>query len=86
MTESVRRQRATSIIRPAGLARKQHAMIFRVADSLRAPRGLALSDLHVAYPENREIVASLKPESTEDWLALAGDVGELFHDIESGAR
>ena len=85
MTESVRRQRATSIIRPAGLARKQHAMIFRVADSLRAPRVLPLSDLHVAYPENREIAASLKPESTGDWLVLAGDV-ELFHNIESGAR
>jgi Calcineurin-like phosphoesterase len=58
-------------------------MMLRVADlSQRAPRVLALSDLHVAYPENREIVASLRPESTGDWLVLAGDVGELFHDIE----
>src|ERR1700676_3191573 len=46
------------------------------------PRLLALSDLHVGYPENRQIVEELRPASEQDWLLLAGDVGELFTDIE----
>jgi 3',5'-cyclic AMP phosphodiesterase CpdA len=46
------------------------------------PRLLALSDLHVAYPENRKIVDELEPGSDGDWLLLAGDVGELSPDIE----
>ncbi|MEU1791001.1 metallophosphoesterase family protein [Streptomyces sparsogenes] len=43
---------------------------------------LAISDLHVAYSENREIVERLRPGSDDDWLIVAGDVGELFADIE----
>lgn len=43
---------------------------------------LATSDLHVAYPENRRIVETLRAESDEDWLIVAGDVGELYEDIE----
>jgi 3',5'-cyclic AMP phosphodiesterase CpdA len=50
------------------------------------PRLLALSDLHVAYPENRELVADLRPESDGDWLLLAGDAGELSPDIEWALR
>lgn len=42
----------------------------------------AVSDLHVSYAENREVVDRLRPESDEDWLLVAGDVGELFGDIE----
>jgi 3',5'-cyclic AMP phosphodiesterase CpdA len=63
---------------------------------MTTPRLLALSDLHVAHPQNREIVAGLRPGSDgdgdgdggsgsgsdEDWLLLAGDVGELYPDIE----
>lgn len=45
-------------------------------------RLLAVSDLHVSYPENREIVASLRPESPDDWLLVAGDVGEITTDVE----
>jgi 3',5'-cyclic AMP phosphodiesterase CpdA len=51
-----------------------------------APRLLALSDLHVAFPENRKLFAELRPESAMDWLLLAGDVGELFSDIEWALR
>ncbi len=53
-----------------------------------APGGrlLALSDLHVGYPENREIVAALRPESAADWLVVAGDVGEFLPDIEWSLR
>jgi len=50
------------------------------------PRLLALSDLHVAFPENRKLVEELRPESAMDWLLLAGDVGELFSDIEWALR
>jgi 3',5'-cyclic AMP phosphodiesterase CpdA len=52
------------------------------SDSAVVPRLLALSDLHVGYPENRAIVEGLRPGSAGDWLIVAGDVGELFADIE----
>ena len=54
--------------------------------AVASPRLLALSDLHVAYPENRKIVEDLRPASAGDWLLLAGDVGELFADIEWALR
>jgi 3',5'-cyclic AMP phosphodiesterase CpdA len=38
----------------------------------------AVSDLHVAYAENRRVVDALQPVSDDDWLIVAGDVGELF--------
>ena len=49
-----------------------------------APAGrlLAISDLHVAYQENRDHVESLRPTSPDDWLLIAGDVGELIGDVE----
>jgi predicted phosphodiesterase len=47
-----------------------------------APKLLAISDLHVGYPENREMVDSFRPQSDADWLLVAGDVGEFFADIE----
>lgn len=43
---------------------------------------LAVSDLHVAYDDNRAIVDRLRPTSDDDWLIVAGDVGELLDDIE----
>jgi 3',5'-cyclic AMP phosphodiesterase CpdA len=42
----------------------------------------AVSDLHVAYQENREIVETIRPESEEDWLLIAGDIAEIAEDIE----
>ena len=42
----------------------------------------AVSDLHVSYRENRDIVAGLKPESAADWLLVAGDVADISTDIE----
>ena len=53
---------------------------------MTTPRLLALSDLHVAHPQNREIVAGLEPGTAGDWLLLAGDVGELYPDIEWALR
>lgn len=43
---------------------------------------LAISDLHVGYQENRAFVEGLTPGTDEDWLLVAGDVGELSADIE----
>jgi len=43
---------------------------------------LAISDLHVAYPENREILAALAPAHPDDWLIVAGDVGERVDQVE----
>jgi 3',5'-cyclic AMP phosphodiesterase CpdA len=46
----------------------------------------AVSDLHVAYDENREIVRGLRPGSEEDWLIVAGDIGEKSADIAWALR
>ncbi|MDT5035825.1 MAG: hypothetical protein QOE03_1010 [Micromonosporaceae bacterium] len=43
---------------------------------------LAVSDLHAAYQENRRIVEELRPPAADDWLLVAGDVGERAGDIE----
>ena len=43
---------------------------------------LAVSDLHVRYRENREVVEAIRPGSDDDWLIVAGDVGEYFADVE----
>jgi 3',5'-cyclic AMP phosphodiesterase CpdA len=43
---------------------------------------LAISDLHVAYAENRQFVQDLRPDSEDDWLLVAGDVGERVADVE----
>jgi len=40
----------------------------------------AVSDLHVGSPDNRQAVAGLAARP-EDWLIVAGDVGERFEDV-----
>ncbi|WP_406691127.1 metallophosphoesterase [Saccharopolyspora sp. ID03-671] len=42
---------------------------------------LAVSDLHVAAGENKDIARELRPGSDHDWLLVAGDVGEMSDDI-----
>jgi 3',5'-cyclic AMP phosphodiesterase CpdA len=44
-------------------------------------RLLAISDLHIGYPRNRAYADSLVPRDPDDWLIVAGDVGEVFADI-----
>ena len=34
----------------------------------------AISDLHLNHPANRAIAEALRPDSSEDWLIVAGDV------------
>ena len=48
-------------------------------------RLLAISDLHVHYPQNRAFVENL-PASRDDWLIVAGDVAELFGEVEWALR
>ncbi|MBP0458154.1 metallophosphoesterase family protein [Streptomyces montanisoli] len=45
-------------------------------------RLLAISDLHAAHAANAEIIDGLRPTSDQDWLLVAGDVGEISTDIE----
>jgi 3',5'-cyclic AMP phosphodiesterase CpdA len=40
------------------------------------PNLFATSDLHVTHTGNAEVVETIRPESPEDWLLVAGDVGE----------
>src|SRR5215469_6709741 len=47
---------------------------------------LALSDLHVGFPENRRIVEELRPRSPSDWLLVPGDISEQFASIEWALR
>ncbi|MDQ1294432.1 MAG: hypothetical protein QG608_2315 [Actinomycetota bacterium] len=47
---------------------------------------LAVSDLHLGYEENREVVRSLAPRQDGDWLIIAGDLAEKVEDIEWGLR
>lgn len=42
---------------------------------------VAVSDLHVTYKENREVVERLRAETPQDWLLVAGDVGERLTDV-----
>ena len=42
----------------------------------------ATSDLHSSYSENGRIIDNFRPESSDDWLIVAGDVDETFSKIE----
>ena len=42
---------------------------------------LAISDLHVSYPRNRQWVQDLPPGAPGDWLLVVGDVAEKVADI-----
>lgn len=58
-----------------------------VPDASRAePRLLAVSDLHVSYPVNDAIAERIVAATPDDWLIVAGDVGELISDIERALR
>ncbi|MBB1258747.1 metallophosphoesterase family protein [Streptomyces alkaliterrae] len=52
------------------------------AGSTRRGRLVAVSDLHIRYPENRKITDALRPADADDWLLVAGDVAERVGDIE----
>ena len=57
-----------------------------IFDDATGPTLYATSDVHIAYPENRLLVAELEPTAPDDWLIVAGDVGELVEDIEWALR
>ncbi|MET0557097.1 MAG: metallophosphoesterase [Solirubrobacterales bacterium] len=43
---------------------------------------LAISDLHVEHPDNREVIESLAPEQSGDWLIVAGDVADSLARVD----
>jgi 3',5'-cyclic AMP phosphodiesterase CpdA len=43
---------------------------------------LALSDLHVRYPDKQAIAEAMWPRSPSDWLIIAGDLGEMAADVK----
>jgi 3',5'-cyclic AMP phosphodiesterase CpdA len=47
---------------------------------------LAIGDLHVEHPENREIVGLIEPGSAADWLIVCGDVADAPADVEWALR
>jgi 3',5'-cyclic AMP phosphodiesterase CpdA len=57
-------------------------MIAPVAPS-DGPAGslLAISDLHITYPENRRVFECLRPRTPADWLIVCGDVSEVGEDV-----
>ena len=42
----------------------------------------ATSDLHVGHRDNRAFAEAIRPQDDDDWLIVAGDVGERLTDIE----
>lgn len=46
----------------------------------------AISDLHIARPANRRVLECLRPPSADDWLIVAGDLGESAAELEHGLR
>src|SRR5262249_36055088 len=63
--------------RPAGQPERRRAG----AAGVTPGRLLAVSDLHVSHPRNRQWVAGLPPGSPGDWLLVAGDLAEKVEDI-----
>ncbi|MGW6054696.1 metallophosphoesterase family protein [Streptomyces sp. NPDC055189] len=53
---------------------------------MKNPKLYAISDLHVAYDDNRKFLKSLRPETDEDWLIVAGDTAERMADVEWALR
>jgi 3',5'-cyclic AMP phosphodiesterase CpdA len=49
---------------------------------LNGGRLLAVADLHVEHPENREIVKGLRAGADRDWLIVCGDVADQLQDVE----
>jgi 3',5'-cyclic AMP phosphodiesterase CpdA len=47
---------------------------------------LAIGDLHVEHPENREVVSKIEPQSEADWLVVCGDVADKVEDVEWALR
>lgn len=51
------------------------------------PALYAVSDLHIGYPQNRDLVTeALHPASPDDWLLVAGDVAERLADVAWALR
>src|SRR5215211_1700469 len=47
-----------------------------------APALMAISDLHVEVPENRDFITGVQPGHEGDWLIVCGDAGEMIEEVE----
>ncbi|MDT5243117.1 MAG: hypothetical protein QOD36_493, partial [Mycobacterium sp.] len=47
----------------------------------RRPTLWAISDLHTGHTGNKPVTESLHPSTPDDWLIVAGDVGERTDEI-----
>jgi 3',5'-cyclic AMP phosphodiesterase CpdA len=54
--------------------------------AVRDGKLLAIGDLHVEHPENRQAVSLIEPESDADWLIVCGDVADKPADVEWALR
>ncbi|MEV6213533.1 metallophosphoesterase [Nocardia sp. NPDC051833] len=45
------------------------------------PKLMAVSDVHVGHQGNKPVVEQIHPDSPEDWLIVAGDVGEKAEEV-----
>jgi 3',5'-cyclic AMP phosphodiesterase CpdA len=50
---------------------------------ISAPRLLATSDLHVDLSANRALIEQLRPQSSDDWLLVGGDVSDRADELEA---
>ncbi|WP_025351642.1 metallophosphoesterase family protein [Nocardia nova] len=50
------------------------------------PKLMAVSDIHVGHQGNKPVVEQIRADSPEDWLIVAGDVGEKTDDIRWALR
>ncbi len=59
-----------------------------MTETARTPQAalVAIADLHVEVPENRDFVERLRPAGDGEWLIVSGDVGEFMEDVEWGLR
>ena len=74
---------ATASIVNCGCARPMRHVPVGMPEAPVVPgRLLAVSDLHVSHPRNRQWVADLPPCAPGDWLLVAGDLAEKVEDIE----
>ncbi|MGH4028805.1 metallophosphoesterase family protein [Actinomycetota bacterium Odt1-20B] len=58
----------------------------RHGDSPQEPTLFGISDLHVAYDDNKKFLDTLRPRSEGDWLIVAGDTAETVADVEWALR
>ncbi len=66
--------------------RRAHVGWRAVTRDGRQPTLWAISDLHTGHTGNKPITESLYPSTPDDWLIVAGDVGERTDEMREHAQ